>query len=522
MNIKDFSKKLVQRIKDGAQAPILDPKAMTAPRGVRMILGTYAPPVSRRDQAYEDSDGISECLSCVRSGAPLVLISGRAGTGKSRFIRYLGQIDEGRRQIIVAPTGVAALNIGAATIHKTFQLPFGALDARKMERRPLGRELEMIDRLVIDEISMVRADILDAIDMRMRERRGDPRPFGGVQVVMVGDFLQLPPVTPREEEAMLARLGYHTPYAFSAKVVNEMDLKVVTLSKVWRQSDRDFIEVLGRIRSGRARQQDVGWLNDQCFRPAKKGTRPLMLTPTRNAAQRYNETGINNQRSKRRSELQLGSCANGVEIGEHVFEAIRRGSFEGDAGRRKVVPVPDKVSLLPGVRIMAVKNDPGGKFVNGSLGTVLAAHPGQGETELPYVDVQFDDRPDPVSVGRVTWEEIRHRWNSATEAVEKEIVGSYTQIPLALGYAVTIHKSQGLTLTDMRLDLGNGTFAPGMLYVALSRAKSMDGLSFARPVRLDDMRTDEITTQFLAWARESARLEIVNDAPGSGNQAPSE
>lgn len=509
MKIRDFADRLARRLKEGAQSPILDPDALIAPKGVRMILGTLSRKVKDRDEAYEASEGISDCLSLVRSGAPLILISGRAGTGKSRLIRYLGTLEEGRRQIVVAPTGIAALNIGAATIHKTFMLPFGVIDAARIQPRGLGRELEKIDRLVIDEISMVRADVLDAIDARMRIRRGDQRPFGGVQVVMVGDFLQLPPVVPREEEAILARLGYQTPYAFSAKVVEELDLKVVTLSKVWRQQDSAFISVLGRIRSGQATRQDLSWLNATCCRPPRKGSKPMLLTPTRRAAERYNSDGIDRQRDRRRVELGLDERASGEAIGEVVFEAVRKGTFEGEKGARKEVPVPERQPLLPGVRVMAVKNDPGGRFVNGSLGTVLRAVVPPEEEGDPWAEVRFDDQPEPVRVKPVAWEEIRHSWDESKGEVGKEIVGSYTQIPLALGYAITIHKSQGLTLEDLRLDLGNGTFAPGQLYVALSRARHTAGLSFVRPVEMRDLRTDEMLKDFLDWASGNERLEIV-------------
>lgn len=509
MKLEEFTKRLRARLREGNPAASLVRTLFEPPQDSPSSSTSRAGIQDRRDLEYEASDGIREALDLIQSGAPLVLISGRAGTGKSRLIRYLEATSAPLRQIVVAPTGIAALNVGAATIHKTFMLPPNLIDARNLDRPRLGRELEKIDRLIIDEISMVRADLLDGIDARLRERRGDPRPFGGVQVVMVGDFLQLPPVTPQAEAEMLAHLGYQTPYAFSARVVQELDLKVVTLTKVWRQNDQDFIEVLGRIRTDTASNADIAWLNGNCHRPHREGTHPLLLTPTRAAANRYNLSGIEAVREARRAELGLDRSARDAIIGEQVFAAKREGSFAGDAGKRKEVPVPDHQPLLPGVRVLAVKNDPGGRFVNGSLGTVVAVREGDAEGSDPYAEVLFDGKSDPTRVEPMAWEEIRYIWNDKSSAVEKTVVGRYTQIPLALGYAVTIHKSQGLTLDDLRLDLGSGTFAPGQLYVALSRARTVEGLSFVRPIARHEVRADEILQEFLAWARGNDRLSIV-------------
>lgn len=470
-----------------------------------------------RDLAYEASDGIAQVLKLIRSDAKLILVSGRAGTGKSRFIRYLGSISEGRRQIVVAPTGIAAMNLRAATIHKTFQLPFGVLDANRLEKRQIGDAITHVDRLIIDEISMVRADILDAIDMRMRRLKADARPFGGTQVVMVGDFLQLPPVVKRDEAEMLEHLGYPTPFAFSAKVVQNMDLKVVTLKKVWRQADEEFIVTLGRIRDGRATQEDISWLNKLTFRDPRSGSTPIILTPTRKAAQRYNLQGLDAARICRRRQLGQPWNSDGASLGEVIFEAKRTGTFCGDRGRKREFPVPDRLLLLPGLRVLAVKN--GASFVNGSLGEVLSvsAATGEGEMEGGHAMVLFDGQTEPVRVGPMAWEDLEHRWDSGAGTIEKTIAGSFTQIPLALGYAATIHKSQGMSLDDVRIDFGRGTFAPGQAYVALSRATSIAGLSLARPLSLGDISTDEMLKEFLDWAAGNTRLEIVEADAAQGN-----
>ncbi|MFG6083657.1 ATP-dependent RecD-like DNA helicase [Paracoccus litorisediminis] len=509
MEIAQFSKIVRARLaKNAGESPLNTGQAAESTgRGSSKSMARNS---SGRDLDYEASDGIAQAMKLIRDDAKLILISGRAGTGKSRFIRYLGNIAEGRCQIVVAPTGIAAMNLRAATIHKTFQLPFGVIDARDLEKRRIGDALRQIDRLVIDEISMVRADTLDAIDMTMRRLRADPRPFGGAQVVMVGDFLQLPPVVKQDEGEMLEHLGYPTPFAFSAKVVQDMDMKVVTLKKVWRQVDEDFIEVLGKIRTGQATQKEVSWLNSLTFREPRNGSKPIVLTPTRKAAESYNMEGLAAARRQRCRQLDLPQGADGAAIGEMVFEAKRTGTFSGERGRTRELPVADRLLLLPGLRVLAVKN--GASFVNGSLGVVLSVSgkTGEGEMEGGHAMVLFDGQEEPVLVGPMAWEDLEHRWNSETGTIEKKVVGSFTQVPLVLGYAATIHKSQGLSLDDVRIDFGRGTFAPGQAYVALSRATKLAGLSLARPLSLSDISTDEMLKEFLAWASGNTRLEVVD------------
>lgn len=417
----------------------------------------------------------------------MILVSGRAGTGKSRLIRYIAGLPEGSRTMIVAPTGIAALNIGASTIHAAFQIPHAMVDARSMQARKLGPEIRKIDRLIVDEVSMVRADLLDAIDARLRDARKLDRPFGGVQVMLVGDFLQLPPVVRDDDMAALAGLGYRTPYAFSAHVMQEVPLKVITLTKVWRQSDAELIEMLGRIREGRRTQEALAWLNARCSREARAGSQPMLLTPTRAAADRYNDAGLARLKA-------TSSSAPVISLG------LRQGSFVESAA----LPAPETLALLPGLRVMATKNGVG--YVNGSLGVVTEID--TSDPEALAAMVSFDGATEPVKVSPATWENTRSEWKDGEGLVNK-VIGRYQQIPLALGYAITIHKSQGLTLEDVRLDLGRGTFAPGQAYVALSRAKHLEGLSFARPLNTRDVRTDAILDAFLAWTRESDGLEVT-------------
>jgi ATP-dependent exoDNAse (exonuclease V) alpha subunit len=438
-----------------------------------------AEPEFVRDEVYEASPGVGQALAAVDARAPVILITGRAGTGKTRLVQYVKSRPGGELQATVAPTGIAALNARAQTIHSFFHLDHAVLDAKRLAKGgKFGSLYRRMKRLVIDEISMVRADVIDAIDARLRQVRSDNRPFGGVQIIMVGDFLQLPPVVQEQDWPMLEGLGYEAPYAFNARALQSLPVKTVTLDRVWRQDEPDFVDMLGAIRTREGIEKVLERLNACCVGPHRDGVQPLMLTPTRAAAERYNNQGL----------AALGKARTGF-----------RGTFERDFAMGAVnLPVPEFIELTPGARVMAVRNDPGGRFVNGSLGTVMRFD------EEGGVFVKFDRRRDEDLVGPMTWEKIRQQWNEAESRIENEVVGTYKQIPLMHAWAVTIHKAQGLTLDDVRVDLGAGAFAPGQVYVALSRVRTIAGLSFARPLRASDVRADPVLVAFTKWARESA------------------
>jgi len=466
-------------------------------------LSKRAPPLQgictiKIDPDYEKSEGVRDVVAAVRDGCPLIFVSGRAGTGKSRLIDYMKTLPGGDRQIVVAPTGVAALALQAATIHSFFKLPIGVIDAEALldEDVNLGPVVRNMSRLVIDEISMVRADILDAIDLRLRSARQSPLPFGGVQVVVVGDFLQLPPVVTMQDRDTLECLGYVTPFAFSSKVMQRTPIRVATLKKVWRQSDPEMIEALGAIREGRNVSWAIGWLNQECARPHRAGPTPLLLTATRSAADSYNEEGLKCLRERNADK----SVVSEMEIRARSF-----GSFGGDEAS---LPAPRILRIFKGVRVMAVKNDPEQRYVNGSLGVVSGVYDGAGSFEESHVSVLFDGQIDPVRVYPSEWRRTRQDWDDVSQKVVDITLGEYRQIPLTLGFAITIHKSQGLSLDDVRIDLGGGTFAPGQLYVALSRARSAEGLSLVRPILESDVRVDEMLVRFLEWARGAKHLSF--------------
>jgi ATP-dependent exoDNAse (exonuclease V) alpha subunit len=435
----------------------------------------------KRDEPYEASPGVTEALAAIDADTPAVLIVGRAGTGKTRLVQYLKTRPGGELQATVAPTGIAALNARAQTIHSFFHLEHAVLDARNLGRGgKFSAIYRRMKRLVIDEISMVRADAIDAIDARLRQLRGNDRRFGGVQIVMVGDFLQLPPVIAGHDWPLLLGLGYEAPYAFNAHALEGMPVKAIRLDHVWRQSEQDFIDILGRIRSRDDIADALARLNARCVGPHRDGVKPLLLTPTRAAAERYNRNGL----------MALG--------GERAaFKAEIEGDFAIGAAN---LPAPELFELAVGARVMAVKNDPQGRFVNGSLGTVTRL-----AEEGAFVT--FDRRREEHLVVPMTWEKVRQQWSEARARIENEVVGTYRQIPLIHAWAVTIHKAQGLTLEDVRVDLGAGAFAPGQVYVALSRAKSLAGLSFARPLRATDVRVDPALLELMERLRAAALAE---------------
>ena len=387
---------------------------------------------------YEASPGVREALAAVDSKRPIILIAGRAGTGKTRLVHYLRDRPGGDKQAVVAPTGVAALNARAQTIHSLFQFPFGVIDARNLRPgRNLGKIFRNLQRLVIDEISMVRADILDAIDTRLRQSRLNSAPFGGIQVILVGDFLQLSPVVERADLPILEGLGYQGPYAFNAKVLKDARVDVIELDRVYRQEEQEFVDLLAKIRVGEDIEEAIRILNERCVHPHRAGVIPILLTPTRAAAERYNRDGLER-----------------IEGPAIVYTANVEGALglEGDR-----LPVPERLPLKAGARVMAVKNDLAKRWVNGSLGTVEAV-------EEKRVLVRFDADGKTYPVEPVAWEKIRQDWNESTQAITETSVAAYTQIPLLPAWAVTIHKAQGLTLDDVRLDLGRGACVPVLTF----------------------------------------------------------
>lgn len=414
-------------------------------------------------------------LAAMESGHRSVFLTGRAGTGKSTLLSHFRETTK-KRLAVLAPTGVAALNVRGQTIHSFFgfhpEIRKERVHRASEDRLELFRKL---DTIVIDEISMVRADLLDCVDRALRLNRDQmSRPFGGVQMIFVGDLYQLPPVVPRADEAAM-RQSYASPYFFSAHVLRELEFDVFELKKVYRQKDRDFIELLNRVRTRSVTEADVRTWNrrhDPEFDPAAGGESAVHLTATNEMAQRRNDYELRR-----------------LESEPWTLEA----SASGSIGARQM-PSDPVIEVKLGARLMFTTNDPERRWVNGTLGTLRRIRHDAGESH-PTLEVDLEDG-ETVEVGRHTWEVFEYRLGKSGK-VEEEVVGTYTQHPVMLAWAVTIHKSQGKTFDRVLVDVGRGAFAHGQMYVALSRCRSFDGITLLREFRERDVIVDLAVVEFM-------------------------
>ena len=415
--------------------------------------------------------GAEEARLALKDRTPIVLVTGRAGTGKSHFIRTLVEQDKGFPQALLAPTGLATMNIGGQTVHSFFGFPPRPLIGN--HEKPnwfFTRTARAMSRLIVDEVSMLRADVLDAMDQHLKVARKSSRPFGGVQMLLVGDFYQLPPVVRGDEGALLEEAGYATPYAFSAHCLRDAPLAAVQLNEVYRQTNQDFIALLSSIREQRGVEEAVTILNTVCLERSLP-KRPVLLCATNAVADNYNARGL-------------------AALEGHG--ARYTGAFEGEAPRAQGdrFPAPMELVLKRGARVIFTQNDSEGRWVNGSLGTVKAL-------DDTIINVQLD-AGDEVEVERAVWPQARWTWNAKENRMEVKEEFKYVQFPLAPAWALTIHKAQGMTLDSVEIDLGRGAFAPGQTYVALSRARSMETLRLTRPLSPRDVRVDPAIAEGLA------------------------
>lgn len=397
-------------------------------------------------------------LAEVNRGHPLTFITGRAGTGKSTLIAELRK----RGALVCAPTGIAALNCKGVTLHSMFKIPPAFCDPR----RPLPSTLNGLSRiplLVIDEISMVRADVLDFVDATLRFNLRSKAPFGGIRVVFVGDCRQLPPVVTEEErEALQAR--YESEWFFDALCLKDQDLKVVELTQVHRQKDSALLEILDCVRKGAITPKVLAALNARCI-PA--GEDALLLT-----ARRFEADSLNQRK------LQA------IAAEERVYEAQIEGAFSKSEAN---FPAPRRLALKVGARVLVTKSQ--GVLVNGTRAQVVRLSPDS-------VEVEVEGSGARELVLPALWEQ--HKYVLRDDCFVAEVCGTYQQIPLTLGWAVTVHKSQGMTLPRARVDLGRGAFAAGQAYVALSRTRTMESLSASRAFRNADFILDERVSAFYA------------------------
>jgi ATP-dependent DNA helicase PIF1 len=432
-----------------------------------------------------------EALHKIRDGKAFVFITGRAGTGKSTLLKYFVEQSK-KRSPVLAPTGVAALNVGGETIHRFFKIPpsvdlaTARMEAESRKKPEIYRKIETI---IIDEISMVRADLFDAMDLFLQIIRQDKRPFGGVRIVGIGDLYQLPPVVTTYDKGEFDQ-KYETPYFFSSlayKNLHAMDeVDHTELSKIYRQSDEEFIELLNAIRNRDVSAAQLSKINSRIIKEEPPED-SILLTPTNEAANYINKSKLVE-----------------IEGDEFVFEGVVQGKF-----KEKDTPTDVNLSIKVGARVMCVANDLKGQYVNGSLGWVVDV---ADSDESACVTVQLDDVVEPVKIDTYTWNIHRSKFNKRTHELTQEEIGSFKQIPLRLAWAVTIHKSQGKTFNKVTLDLGRGAFAAGQIYVALSRCRDFEGLSLIKPVTMSQLKAnDDVANYFDNILGQPAELEYMED-----------
>jgi energy-coupling factor transporter ATP-binding protein EcfA2 len=407
-----------------------------------------------------------------------IFVTGRAGTGKSTLLNHLAW-NTSKQVLICAPTGVAALNVGGQTIHSLFRLPIGVIAGSEIEQSAEVRKLlNATDTLVIDEVSMVNADLLDAIDRSLRQaRQRKNEPFGGVQVVLFGDPYQLAPVPGDGDERAYFRDHYASIWFFDAKVWNDTQLRIFELTTIHRQHEAEFKYLLNGVRHGQVTLEMATRLNDTGARPAP--TEGAITLATTNAT-------VN-----RINAAALGRLSGVVKTA--------RAEVNGDFGGRSY-PADESLQLKVGAQVMFLRNDSDQRWVNGSIGTVTRI----GSTV--FVEVDGDEH----EVQPTVWEKFKYSYNQATRELRKDVVAEFTQFPLRLAWAVTIHKSQGKTYEKAIVDLGQRSFAPGQTYVALSRISTLDGLYLTRPLRPSDIIVDENVRRFMAQA---AAVPAIAAAP---------
>ena len=405
-----------------------------------------------------------------------LFLTGKAGTGKSTFLRYIAATTK-KKHIVLAPTGIAAINAGGSTLHSFFKLPFHPLlpndsqysirNLRKTmkyngEKCKLLREVELI---IIDEISMVRADIIDFIDKVLRVYNRNMRePFGGKQMLFVGDIYQLEPVV-RDEDRQLLHPFYPSAFFFDAKVFQQMQLVSIELTKVYRQNDPTFIALLDHIRTSAVTATDLYTLNHQVGAQVDTAANGLAITlSTRRDTVDY----INSTRLRE------------LEGEATLFEGVIEGDFPENN-----LPSPLYLELKVGAQVLFVRNDKEKRWVNGTLGTITGFT--QNEEDAPgTIQVCTEDGAE-LDVEREIWGNIKYSFNEKEQKIEEQTIGTFRQFPLRLAWAITVHKSQGLTFRYVKIDFSGGVFAGGQTYVALSRCTSLQGISLQKPIRPEDI-----------------------------------
>lgn len=452
-----------------------------------------------KKRRVELNEQFQKALELLENTSKNVFITGKAGTGKSTLLTYFRDTTK-KKIVVLAPTGVAAINVRGQTIHSFFKFkPHITFETVKKEKIKDERNIyKKLDAIVIDEISMVRSDLLDCVDkfLRLNGKNADS-PFGGVQMIFIGDLYQLPPVV-KGDEREIFKTHYTSQYFFDAHVFENFPVELIELEKIYRQKDQAFIDLLNAVRNNSANELHFALLNkrhDPDFEPAGKELY-IYLTTTNQLAREINQYKLSLVKKKL-----------------HVYEGQISGDFDTSA-----LPTQVELAVKTGSQIMLLNNDSAGRWVNGSIGKIIDIE--QDEEDKDILIVELADG-EIVYVEQFTWELFRFSYNDEKCSLVSETVGTFTQYPLTLAWAVTIHKSQGKTFDKVIIDIGNGTFAHGQMYVALSRCTSLSGLVLKKPIQKKhifmDWRVVKFLTKYQYAISEAAlsldqKIAIINKA----------
>ena len=428
-----------------------------------------------------------------------VYMTGRAGTGKSTFLRYIVEHTK-KKTVVLAPTGIAAVNVGGVTLHSFFRAPLHpfALDdvnytelSRLQDRQRFSKEniklFQNLELLVIDEVSMVRADLLDFVDNVLRIYTHSKAPFGGKQLLLVGDAFQLEPVATRDDWEILRKF-YKTPYFFEAAAFRKIKLVQIELRKVYRQHEHEFLTLLDRVRVGKTDKNDLDLINSRVVPDFAPENERFYITLT---SRRTTADNINNR------------CLDAIDCEPSVFKGLIDGDFPDS-----LLPTDKVLTLKPGAQVVFIKNDKFNGWYNGTIARVL-------DIEEDKVRL-MNEKGDTIFATREVWQNKRYRYNEALHKVEEEVLGSFSQFPIKLAWAITIHKSQGLTFDRVIIDISGGAFAYGQVYVALSRCRTLDGIVLRTPINTFDIKSNKSVIEYSYQANDEQLIDKqLNDAKAS-------
>jgi len=416
-----------------------------------------------------------------------LFITGKAGTGKTTFIKRI-QEEINKNFLVLAPTGISAIAVGGQTMHSFFGFPMQAIgpNTEMILSDESYQILKETDTIIVDEASMVRSDMVDGMDRCLRKVFETNMPFGGKQVVFVGDLFQLPPVVKEgsaDAEMLHDFYGAGLPFFYKALVLKRMNLPKIEFQKVYRQNDKDFLDILNKMRNGEVTNEDLALLNEHVSKAPDNEDYSVTLTSFNYMAGKINDEKLN-----------------AIEEEEFCYQADIHDDF-----KKNDAPVPEFLRLKVGAQVIFCRNNPQAGYMNGTIGKIS-------ELDETHVFVRLENDV-LINVSRVTWENLQSMYNRKTHKMETKVVGSFTQFPLKLAWAITIHKSQGMTFEKMHFDLSRGTFQAGQAYVAISRLRSLDGLTLSNPIRPHHVTQNQ---EVRVFANSFNDVDMINDELETG------